>query len=479
MTATAAPPHHAHDHHSHGHDDGAQPWTVLVLLCVAQFMVILDITVANVALPSIGADLGFGRGALQWVVTAYVLFAGGLLLLGGRAADVLGRRRIFLAGLLLFTGASLASGLAWSPEALVVARALQGVGAAMLTPAALSIIVTTYSGPQHTKALTVWGAIGSAGAAAGMLLGGILTTGLGWEWVFLINVPIGVAVAVLALRVVPGTRPTAAGRRLDLPGATLVVGGLVVLVYALQGTADHGWGSARTLALFAGAAVLLAAFALVERAVGDPLVPPRTWRMPKLRGGALVMLGATGILVGSFFLNSLFLQHVLDASALETGLAFLPIAAAIGIGAHLTGHVIGHAGTRRVAAGGLVLVAVAALVLSGAPANASYAPDLLPGFVILGLGVGFVFPAVSITAMTDLDHERAGLASGLMTTAHEIGAALGVAVFAAIAAATPDFGAGYGDAFLVGAALAGALALLALVTLPAIRPPAGTRVGMH
>ena len=478
MTATATPEHHAQAHHTGG-SHVAQPWTVLVLLCVAQFMVILDITVANVALPSIGADLGFRRGALQWVVTAYVLFAGGLLLLGGRAADVLGRRRIFLAGLLLFTGASLASGLAWSPTALVVARALQGIGAAMLTPAALSIIVTTYTGPQHTKALTVWGAIGSAGAAAGMLLGGILTTALGWEWVFLINVPIGAAVAVLALRVVPGTRPAAAGRRLDLPGAAFVVGGLVTLVYALQGTADHGWGSPRTLALFAGAAVLLAAFALVERAVGDPLVPPVTWRMPKLRGGAVVMLGATGILVGSFFLNSLFLQQLLDASALETGLAVLPIAVAIGVGAHLTGHVIAHAGTRLVAAGGLVLVAVAALLLSGAPADASYAADLLPGFLILGLGVGFVFPAVSITAMSDVDYERAGLASGLMTTAHEIGAALGVAVFAAIAASTPDLGAGYGDAFLIGAVVAGALAALALVVLPAIRPAAGTRVGMH
>ena len=473
----------------HEHDQArvGQPWSTLILLSVAQFMVVLDITVVNVALPSIGEALGFSHGDLQWVVTAYVLCAGGLLLLGGRAADVLGRRRMLLAGLLVFTAASLASGLATSPAALIVARAAQGVGAALLTPAALSILVPTSTGSQHTMALSVWGAIGSAGAAAGMLFGGMLTTWLSWEWIFLINVPVGVVAAILALRLVPSTPPAATGRRqLDLPGAVSVVGGLVVLVYALEGTAEHGWGSARTLVLLAVAAGLLAGFIGVERAVARPLLPPRTWRVRTLIAGAAVMLAATGILVGAFFLNSLYLQGVTGASALETGLAFLPIALAIGFAAHAASHLLPRAGSRAVAGSGLALMASAAGLLVAAPDNASYAVDLLPGFVILGIGVGLVFPAVSVSAMSEIDHDGAGLASGLMATAHEIGAALGVAVLSAIAAtagegsaAGPAFAAGYADGFLAAALFAAVLAIGAVFALPAVKPAAGVRVGMH
>jgi MFS family permease len=254
------------------------PWTILVLLAVAQFMVILDITVVNVALPSIGRDLGFARGDLQWVVTAYVLFTGGLLLLDGRMADLLGRRRVFLSGLTLFTAASFASGLAVSPGAPIVSRAAQGLGAAMLSPAALSIITATYTGEQRTTALSAWGAIAAGGAAAGVLFGGVITTCLSWQWIFFINVPIGVATVILALRLVPNHRASAGFvRELDLAGALCLVGGLVVLVYAIEGTTTRGWGSARTLLLLALSAGLLTAFATLERRVLRPLVPPATW----------------------------------------------------------------------------------------------------------------------------------------------------------------------------------------------------------
>ena len=300
-----------------------QPWAVLVLLCVAEFMVILDITVVNVALPSIGRALGLGAAGLPWVITAYVLMTGGLTLLGGRAADLLGRRRVFLAGLALFTAASLASGLAPAAGLLIGARAAQGVGAALLTPAALSVITATYAGAQRVTALSVWGALGAAGAAAGVLLGGVLTTWLGWRSVFLINVPVGAAAWILAGRLIP--RPAAAARglaRLDLPGAVLGVTGLGTAIYAITGAPGHGWASAWTIGLLLVAALLLAAFALAERAGRDPLFPPRAWRNRRLASGALVMLGATGVLVAAFFLGSLYLQDVLGYSPIRAGLGF-------------------------------------------------------------------------------------------------------------------------------------------------------------
>jgi EmrB/QacA subfamily drug resistance transporter len=459
-----------------------RPWSLLVLLCVAQFMVILDISVVNVALPSIGVALDFPAADLQWVVTAYVLFTGGLLLLGGRTADLLGRRPVFLAGLSVFTAASLASGLAPSPAALVAARAGQGLGAALLTPAALSIITTTYTGAQRTTALTVWGAIGSAGAAAGVVLGGMITTWLSWEWVFFVNVPVGLAAALLALRIVPSTKPDTAGRRpLDVPGALSVVAGLLVLVYALTGAAQHGWGSARTLVLLALAGALLATFTTLERAVARPLLPPRTWRMRSLVSGAALMLGATGILVGAFFLNSLYLQHVLGWSALETGLGFLPLVLAIGLAAHAASQFLPRAGSRAIGVAGLALIAAGSLLLALAPDRAGYAADLLPGFVLLGIGVGLVFPTASVTAMSEVDHEGAGLASGLMMTAHEIGAALGVAVLSAVAAANGGAlsAAGYGDGFLAAALIAVLLGAVTTVAVPAMRPSGAARLAMH
>lgn len=459
-----------------------RPWSVLILLGVAEFMVILDATVVNVALPSIGRALHFAAGDLPWVVTAYVLFSGGLVLLGGRAADVLGRRATFLAGLAVFTAASLASGLAPSSGALIAARAGQGLGAALLTPAALSIIVAVYSGAQRAAALSAWGALGGGGAAAGVLAGGILTTWLGWRSVFLVNVPVGVAAGLLSLRLVPrsGAR-SAARRQLDLPGALLVVAGLVTGVYALAGTPQHGWGSGRTLLLLAVSAGLLAAFAVVERAARRPLLPPSTWRSRSLVTGALVMFGATGILVGTFFLNSLYLQDVAGASPLRAGLEFLPLVAVIGLGAHLTPHLLPRAGSRVLAAAGLLLMAGGALLLSGVSAHAGYLTGLLPGLLVIGAGTGLVFPAAAVTAMSDVPADRAGLASGLMTAAHEIGAALGVAVFAAVATAVAGggFAAGYRHGFTVVAAVAAGLALAAALAIPAVRPAPGARVAVH
>src|SRR5918999_1619260 len=459
------------------------PWSILILLGAAQFMVILDITVVNVALPSIGAALGFAPADLQWVVTIYVLFTGGLLLLGGRLADCYDRRLVFLTGLSVFTAASLASGLAPSPGALVAARAVQGMGAALLTPAALSIVTTTYTGSQLTKALSAWGAIGSAGAAAGVLFGGVLTSGLSWEWVFLINVPVGIAAIALTPRLIPAGRPGEG--RLDLPGAVTVVAGLMVLVYALDGTSEHGWGSARTLLLLALAAVLLAMFALVERVSRQPLLPPATWRHRSLVSSGAVVLGGTGILVGTFFLNSLSLQHVLDASALETGLGFLPLALSIGAAAHVASRLLPRAGTRSIVVAGLALVAAGALVLAAAPDEASYPLHVLPGFLVLGVGMGLGFPGVTVTALGDVPAEEAGLASGFIATSHELGAALGVAVLAAIAATAGDITtlsgitAGYQDGFIAAAAIAAGLGAIALGSVPSIRPPEGAAAPAH
>jgi EmrB/QacA subfamily drug resistance transporter len=464
-------------------NDERRPWGLLALLSVAQFMVILDITVVNLALPSIGRALHFAPSDLQWVVTAYVLFTGGLLLVGGRTADLLGRRRVFLAGLAIFTAASLASGLAPSSGALVASRAVQGMGAALLTPAALSIITTSYTGAQRTVALSVWGAIGSGGSAVGLLVGGMLTTWAGWEWVFLVNVPVGIAAGVAALHVVPSSGAPACGRRaLDLPGALSVVAGLVLLVYAVEGTASHGWGSPRTLVLLGLAAALLAGFAAVERSAAHPLLPPRIVRMRPLVSSAAVMLGVTGILVGTFFLNTLYLQSRLGSSALETGAEFLPIAAAIAFAAHAASHVLPRFGSRAVAVAGLALVMLAALGLVAAPDRASYVPDLLPPFVALGAGVGLVFPTVSVTSMSDVRHDEAGLASGVMTTAHEIGAALGVAVLSAVAAgAGGGLGspAGYERGFVVAAAVAGALAVFAAAAMPSVRPAGRIHGAIH
>src|SRR5215468_6696915 len=446
----AAPARRTHSPAAAG-QEGRRSWSLLILLSVAQFMVILDATVVNVALPSIARSLHFAPGSLQWVATAYVLVSGGLVLLGGRAADLAGRRRIFLAGLAVFTAASLASGLAPDPAALIAARAGQGLGAAMLTPAALSIITTAYSGAQRAAALGAWGALGGAGAG------------------------------LLSLRMVPRSAAASrAGRDLDLAGAALAVGGLVAATYAIAGAPSRGWVSAQTVLLVALAVALLAAFAVAERQARRPLLPPQLWRSRSLVAGVLVMFGTTGILVGTFFLNSLYLQSVQHASALRTGLEFLPLTLVIGASAHLGSRLLPAAGSRVLMVTGLLLMGAGALLLTGVAPSSGYLTGLLPGLLVTGAGTGLVLPGAAVTALSGIAADQAGVASGLMTTAHEIGAALGVAVFSAVGlAVTGGVAAGYRHGFTVAAAIAAGLAVITAVLAPAVRPAPGARVAAH
>jgi EmrB/QacA subfamily drug resistance transporter len=468
--------------------EGRSPWTALVVLCVAQFMVILDMTVTSIALPSIGRSLGFAAADLQWVVTSYLLATGGLTLLGGRAADLFGGRRMFSVGLAVFTLASLASGLAPDAAALLAARSAQGVGAALLTPSALAVLTASYAGPRRATALSAWGALAGGGLATGVLLGGVLTSWLGWRSVFLINVPVGVVALAAARHVLPrraGASGGAAGR-LDLRGAVLAVAGLVALDY---GISRSGWGPVRVSSL-AAAVALLAAFALAEyraeRGGGSPLVPLRVFRSRSLTFGGLALLGATGTQVGVVLLSSLFLQGVLGASAVRAGVEFLPPVVLTGLGAGLAAHLMRKAGSRVLAVAGFALMAAGAFWLSRATAGSGYWSGLLPGLLLLGAGSGMAFPSAQVTGLSKVGAEVTGLASGLLTTMHEIGAALGAVTFPAIAAGVSGFalhGAGfalgYRHALLVAGVVALALAALAAVALPSTRPEPGTRVGIH
>jgi len=470
--------------HGHGHDVSAavhepeaprRPWTALALMLAAQVMVVLDVSVVNVALPSIATDLHLTSADYQWAVSAYVLLSGGLLLLGGRMADLFDRRRMFLTGLTVFTLGSLASGLAASPLMLILARGAQGAGAAMLTPAAMSIVITTYAGRQRATALALWGTVASMGIAAGVLFGGILTTAFDWRAVFFINVPVGAAVLTGVLRKVPAMPSTgAARRRLDLPGALTLVTGLLALVYAVESTTSHGWTAPQTLIAAVAAAVLLTGFTANERKVADPIVPPATWRIRSLVSASVVMAGVTGAVVGVIFLSSLYLQQVLGSSALVAGLEFLPLAAFITVSAAVASKVLPHTGARKLIAVGLVISAGGALVLASIDADATYLTDVLPGFALLGLGVGPMFVAISVAAMSDVPPEHSGMASGLLMTGHEIGAALGVAALTAIAGdLTTQAGivSGSQDAFLA-VAIGLAALLLPTALLPAGNPTA-------
>jgi len=492
--------HQAHGPHGHGHQPRAhghhashdteaegprRSWAVLAVALTAQILVVLDISVVNTALPSIGRALTLRSGDLQWLVTAYLMMSGGGLLLGGRIADLLSRRKVFLTGLMVFTAASLVSGLSTNATELITARAGQGLAAALMTPAALSLIMTTYSGAQRRMGLALWGAVGSMGVAAGVLVGGALTTWAGWQSIFWVNGPIGAVALVVAVKVLPDTRTAPAGfTQFDLPGAATVLGGLMSLMYALGGTASSGWLSARVLIGFAVSAALLGAFAVIERRTPKPLIPPHTWKVRTLVTGATVMLGITGILVGAVFLTSIYLQNVLGYSALRAGIAFLPFALAITAGAQLARHALSHVSPRTIAVTGLAITGGAALLLSTATGHSHYAADLLPGLVLLGVGVGMVFVPVSVTAMAGIPHQHAGMASGFLMTGHEIGAALGVAVLSAVATTagsltTPaGIVAGYSRGFIAAAVIAVALGAVAATRMSASRVAAGGG-GMH
>ncbi len=410
-------------------------WLVLVIVCLAQFMVILDATVVNVALPSIQEDLGFSAADLQWVINGYTLTFGGFLLLGGRAGDLFGRRRLFLIGVALFSGASLLCGLATSETWLVVARGLQGLGGALVAPTALSIITTTFAeGEDRTKALGVWSAIAASGGAFGLLLGGILTDLLSWEWVFFVNVPVGVATALLALRYVPESKAALKSNALDLPGAITVTAGLIVLVYAIVKAESNGWGSATTLTLAAIAFALLVAFVLIERRHPAPLIRLGIFKVRSLAGANAVMLLAAGGLFAFFFFSTLYVQLLLGYSPLEAGLAFLPIAICIGIGAGLAGQLVKRIGVRSTTVVGLVMAAFGLWLFSRAPVDGTYLSHVFPAIIPQAIGMGLTFVPVTLIATTNVADEDAGLASGLFNTSQQIGGALGLAILSTLAA---------------------------------------------
>jgi EmrB/QacA subfamily drug resistance transporter len=462
----------------HPHHPGSAPdpgrWRALSLLCLAQFMLVVDVTVVNVALPSMATDLGLGRQALTWIPAAYTLCFGGLLLLGGRLADGLGRRRAFLAGLLVFTAASLVSGLAGSGGELIAARAAQGVGAALLSPAAMSIITTTFHGGERNKALGVWGAIAGGGAAVGVLAGGALTSGPGWRWIFFVNLPIGLAVLAVLPRVVRASAPARSLRGLDIPGAVCATATAGLLVYGLIHAGASGWSTAGTLVPLAGAVSALVALVLVERRSTAPLLRRGLIGDRAVAAGTLLMSAATVVLITGFFLISWYLQHRLGYSPLKTGLLYLPIALATAVGAHGASHVVGHLGYRGAATAAFALAAVGAALLVRLPADGNAAVAVLPGFLLLSLGIGGAFVTATTSAMHHVDHAEAGLVSGLVNTGHELGSALGVATASILAADSLGVGAtgvsGFHTAFAATSILAAVAALLGARLLPAGRP---------
>ena len=416
----------------------ANPWLVLSLVCLAQFMVILDATIVNVALPSIQADLEMAESDLQWVVNSYTLIFGGFLLLGGRMGDLIGRKRVFLAGVIVFTVASLLNGLADSPTQLILARGLQGLGAALISPAALSIITTTFEeGPRRNKAMGVWAAIATGGAAAGLLAGGVLVEYLSWEWIFFVNVPVGLIGGLLALRFVPESRD-AGHETYDIPGAVTVTGGLIALVYGIVSTEQNGWGAPETLGVLALAVVLLAAFFVIERRSREPLVRLSIFNVRTLRAANVVMLVVASGLFAMFFFNTLYIQRVLEFSPLQAGLAFLPFTVGIGIGAGLSQVLMRKAGLRTTAGIGLTLGSLGMLGLLTISRDGSYLADVLPMMVPLSIGMGLTFVPVTLLATSGVEADVAGLASGLFNTSQQIGGALGLAILSTIAVNRTD-----------------------------------------
>jgi EmrB/QacA subfamily drug resistance transporter len=410
-------------------------WLILVIACLAQFMVILDATIVNVALPSIQRGLHFSAASLQWVVNGYTLIFGGFLLLGGRAADLLGRRRLFIAGVALFSFASLLNGVAQSSGMLIAGRALQGLGAALVSPAALSIITTTFTeNEERTKALGVWSAIAAGGGAVGLLLGGVLTDLLSWPWIFIVNVPVGLLTVALAQRFVPESRADMPHRAFDLAGAVAVTGGLVVLVFAMVKAQAFGWGSLRTIGLIAGGLVLLAGFVAIERRSIAPLMRLSIFRVRTLAVADGVLLLVASGMFGMFFFAQLYVQEILGYSPLRAGLAFLPVTAGIVIGAGLAQQLIKRVGVRNVSIGGIALATIGMAWLTRVPVHGSYAGDLLVGLMPMSIGMGLTFVPITLLGTGGVTGDDAGLASGLFNTAQQVGGSLGLAILATLAA---------------------------------------------
>jgi EmrB/QacA subfamily drug resistance transporter len=407
----------------------------LALLAMTQFIVVIDASIVNVALPSIGRALHFSQDSLSWVVNAYVLTFGGFLLLGGRLADLLGRRKMFLVGLVVFSLASMLGGLAQSEAWLIAARALQGLGAAIVSPAALSILATTFAeGAERNRALGVWGAVAGAGGAAGVLLGGILTSGLSWRWVLFVNVPIGLACAYAAPRVLLESRVETERRTYDVPGAITVTAGLALLVYAVVHAVTAGWGATETIVELAGAVLLLVAFVAIELRTAQPLMPFSIFRLRTLRGANLIGLLVGMSLFSMFFFISLYLQQVLHQSPIKAGLSYLPLAALIILSAGIASQLVTRLGFKPTLLIGLVFVAAGLFWFSGVSApGGSYLSDVLGPSCLAGIGLGFSFVSVTIASVTGTEPDEAGLASGMINTSQQVGGALGLAILATVA----------------------------------------------
>ena len=451
----------------------------LMLLAMTQFVIVIDASIVNVALPSIGTALKFSQTDLSWVVNAYTLTFGGFLLLGGRLADLLGRRRMFLLGLVLFSVSSLLGGLAQSEPWLIAARAAQGLGAAVVSPAALSIITTTFAeGEERNRALGVWGAVAGAGGAAGVLLGGVLTSGLSWRWVLFVNVPIGLLCTFLAPRVLNESHAELEHREFDIPGAVTVTGGLALLVFAMVEAVNDGWGSTATIERLAGALALLVAFVAIERRRRAPLMPFSIFRLRTVRGADTVALLIGMSLFSMFYFISLYMQQVLHFSALHAGLSYLPLAFAIIFSAGAASALVTRVGFKPVLVGGLTLIAGGLFWFSRVSPDGSFSSDVLGPSIVAALGLGFSFVPVTIAAVTGTRPQEAGLASGLVNTAQQVGGALGLAILATIANSRTDgllkagghthvqaLTDGFGKAFLTGAGFAVAGAALALTLI--------------
>ena len=413
-------------------------WLALAVIVTAQFMVVLDISIVNVALPSIKTDLNFSQESLQWVITAYSIFFGGFLLLGGRLADLLGRRRMFMAGVLLFTVSSLLDGLAWSEASLIAFRGLQGLGAAMMSPAALSILTTTFAeGRERNRALGIWGAVAGSGGAVGVLLGGILTSAFSWPWIFFVNVPVGVAVLAVSPSLLRESRADLPERYFDLAGAATITSGLMLLVYGMTHATQHGWATSETIGLLAASAVLIAAFFLIESRAKAPLLPLRIFRLRTLAGSNLSALIATGAVFSQFFLLTLYMQQVLHYSALKTGVAYIALTLTTIALSTLAQGLVTRFGVRSILPVGLLLSTVALVLFAQLPVDGHYFRNLFPGFVVSGLGLAFVFIPMSIGALTGVRPADAGIASGLINTSQQIGGAIGVAAATTIATSSP------------------------------------------
>jgi EmrB/QacA subfamily drug resistance transporter len=458
---------------------GRTKWLALALLALTQFVIVLDASIVNVALPSIGRALDFSQNNLSWVVNAYTLTFGGFLLLGGRLADLLGRRRVFIGGLVLFSLASLGGGLAQSDVWLIVARGVQGLGAAIISPAALSLVTTMFAeGAERNRALGVWGAVAGSGGAAGVLLGGVLTQYAGWEWVLFVNVPIGFLAAALAPRLLPESRDSGRERVFDVAGATTVTAGLALLVYTLVDANNAGWGSTQTLVLGAIALVLLASFLVIESRTSHPLMPFSIFRLRTLRGADIVGLLIGMSLFAMFFFLSLYMQQVLGYDALKTGFAYLPLALNIIVSAGVASQLVTRVGFKPTLIVGLVLIAIGLVWFAQVSPTGSYVSDVLFPSLVTAWGLGLAFVPVTIAAVTGTRPDEAGLASGLINTAQQVGGALGLAILAAVANGRTDnvlasgvrnpavaLTEGFQDAFLVGAGFAVLAAVLAAVMI--------------